>query len=153
MISKWTAALSALALAATAIAPSSAFAYDHRGYGRYGHYHHYGRGDAAVAAGAVGLILGLAVGSALSNPGPRRYGDCYNCAAPPPPPQSYGGYDPYYGPPPSDGYYNKSSDDRRADYEHDYGQAPPREDNPCLEPRQQYDATTGRNVWVNVRTC
>ena len=72
MSTKWIAALSALALGATTLAPAPALARD---WGRHGSYHHgyryHDHGDAA-AAGAIGLILGLAVGAALADPGPPR---------------------------------------------------------------------------------
>jgi hypothetical protein len=163
MISKLTAAVTALALAAASAAvPTSADARDYRDYRYHRYYHHYDHGD-AVAAGAVGLILGLAVGAALSDPGPRHT-NCYDngqyCAPPPGygPPPSYQGNPnspppDYYDRDGGKGAYNDAPDDRRADYDRDYGTAPPREDNSCLRPTQQWDPYSGRYVWVNLRTC
>src|SRR5689334_22312958 len=76
MTRKFMAMVSAAALAAMACAPI-ADAHDWRGYhgdyGRHGYYR-YGHGNAA-AAGAVGLIFGLALGAALSQPRTDR---CYD---------------------------------------------------------------------------
>jgi hypothetical protein len=104
-----TAAMAALTLGgaiSTAAAPAEARDWGHHG-GYGGHYYgggrYYGRGNggAAIAAGVVGLALG----AALADSGPRYYSGGYY--APPPPPYGYGyGYrtcestrwvwDPYY---------------------------------------------------------
>lgn len=164
-----TAVLTALALALVSIAPSPAFARDRRdGYrGHDGYYsNNYYRGHRgyrrhddgdAVAAGVIGLVLGVALGAALSEPSPRRAGcgaNYQNC-----------------GNPPSQGYYNQSYqqqsyapapyDDRRSAYEQDYGSAPAYADNPtpvyregnaCTRSVQQWDPYSGQYVWVNLRT-
>lgn len=134
----WTAALAAFAMLATSLAPAPALARDYHGYGGRGYYggghyyRHHGNGD-AVAAGAVGLIFGLALGSALSEPHYNRYSDCDRCG-PPPPPRCYDrcGYD-----------------DRRADYDRDYGYD--RGNDACVRQVQQWDPYAGRYVWVNLR--
>ena len=157
-MTKWTAALTALALAAATAAPAPAFARAyHGGYRHYSHgrYHHHG--DEAVAAGAIGLVLGLALGAALSDPGPPRarcYENYQRCPGP------------YYGPPPRPdrGYYDKDDyegyapgDDRRADYDRDYGDTPssqrPGDGGSCIHPARTWDPHSGTYVWVNVRTC
>jgi hypothetical protein len=59
----------------------------HRGYGGYGGYGYRGGGGAAVAAGVLGLVGGLAAGAALASE------NSYGYAAP-----AYGyGYAPAYG--------------------------------------------------------
>lgn len=154
MMRKLTSFVAALALAAATLAPGAADAqgyhrghYNHGGYGGgryYGRYYDH-RGD-AVAAGAVGLILGLAIGSIASAP---RQGGCYDrCGAPPPPPCGR------CGPPP--GYYNQGyqgqgyrGDDRSA-YEDDYGVKNAVEDYQCTRPERQYDRYAGRYVTVDV---
>lgn len=152
MMRKITAMLAAFAFAGATLAPA-AEARDHRD--GYRHYRHYDgdyyrdrrHGD-AVAAGAVGLILGLALGAAASEP--RRYGyrdgGCYDRCGPPPPPRCYdrcgppppppcydrcGGYDDGYyrrgGY--DDGYYRRGGYDdgyRGGAYEDDYGYGEPR---------------------------
>jgi hypothetical protein len=135
----WTAALAAFAMLATSLTPAPAMARDDHGYGGYGrgyggHYYHHGHGD-AVAAGAVGLILGLAVGSALSEPRYDRYDSCDRCG-PPPPPRCYDGC----------GY-----DGRRADYERDYYGDSGRDGDVCVRQVRQWDPYAGRYVWVNLR--
>ena len=160
-----TAALTALALAAGSVAP--AHAYDRRGGGYHhydrGHYYHHDRhnGDAA-AAGAIGLVLGLALGAALSDPGPRRarcYDNYRRCAPPP----GYGRYQPDayydggYGPPDYQGY--APGDARRQAYARDYGvdpeQGAPRGyySGSCIHPARHWDPYSGTYVWVNVRSC
>jgi len=153
MMRKLTSLMAALALAAATLAPGAADARDHRG--GYNHYYgsrHYGRGyyrdhrgGDAVAAGAVGLILGLAIGS-LANAPPQ--GRCYDrCGAPPPPPRcgQCGGYS-------DQGYYGDDrgySDDRSA-YEDDYGVKDAVEDYQCTRPERQYDRYARRYVTVDV---
>lgn len=105
--------------------------------GRYRYYgggRYYGYGnDNAVAAGVVGLILGLAVGSAVN--APRRDGGCYNNCAPPPP--QYQGYDP------------------GSAYQQDYGTAPPKEggypqSRQCTRQGRQWDRYANRYVSADV---
>jgi hypothetical protein len=143
-----TAALTALALVAATLAPVPALARDrgrhggwndhhysghHRGHRGYRGYHD---GSDELAAGALGLVLGLALGAAVSEsnrqpPPPRRYDDYgYN-----------DGYDrgQYYGPPPQAAYGPPPGD------YYDEGQA-------CIRQVQQWDPYAGRYVWVNLRT-
>ena len=163
MISKLTAILAALALAVTSLAPSAAEARDHhRGWDRGGYYHGGGRhwrghdddGD-ELAAGAIGLVLGLALGAAASQPRQARYGyssgyNCYRCAPPPPPCgggcYNQGYYDQHYsGPPP--GYYNQGYDDRDLEggYEPYYDQR-----SSCTRRERQWDRYANRYVIVDV---
>jgi hypothetical protein len=83
MIRKISALLAALAFAAVTLAPVEVDARDRRGGYHHRDYdrHHWRRdrgddGD-ALAAGAVGLILGLAIGSLASQPREPRY-SCYD---------------------------------------------------------------------------
>lgn len=161
MIRKFTSMLAAFALAAAALSPAAADARDRRGYYDRGDHHgYYGRRhhdhDDEVAAGVLGLVLGLAIGAAASQPR-DRCGDGYRCA-PPPPPRCYDpcerrdgyydqGYDPRYD---QDPYYD---DDARTQYERDYGVAPsgyydePRQ---CTQQMRRWDRAAGRYVIVNV---
>lgn len=143
---KFTSLVAALALAAASLAPGAADARDRHGHGGYNYYHggrhYYGdrdrRGD-AVAAGAIGLILGLAIGSIASQP---QQGRCYDRCGPPP------------GPP--RGYYNQGyNGDPRYDqgesaYEEDYGVKDAVEGYQCTRPERQYDRYAGRTVTVDV---
>jgi hypothetical protein len=94
------AGVAALAMVAGATA-ASAQSYRHGGYyggGYYGRHHHGGRGDAALAAGVVGLALGAAIASGGNDRHYRRGYDYGYYAPPPPPPRYYGyGYGPRYG--------------------------------------------------------
>ena len=139
MMRKLTAMVSAAALAATVLAPA-AQAHDrhgyHGGYGNYGRYYRHDGGNAA-AAGVVGLIFGLAIGSALSQPRADR---CYDgCGA-----------SDYYGPP--RGYYGRppprAEDDPGSAYEEDYGQAPYKSQ--CTRHERQFDRYANRTVTVDV---
>lgn len=144
MMRKFTSLAAAFALAAVSLAPTAADARDHHrgGYNYYHGRHDYGyrdrRGD-AVAAGAVGLILGLAIGSLASQP-PQRGGGCYDRCGPPPPQR---------------GYYNQGyNNDPRADdgsaYEEDYGVKDAVESYQCTRQERQYDRYAGRTVTVDV---
>ena len=162
MIRKITALVAAAALAATAVAPAQARDY-YRGHYRHGYYGHYHNGGDLAAVGVVGLVLGLALGSALSA---DRYdrGGCYNpCRyAPPPPPPQYRGYDPGRGGPPPQSYapppqgYN--DDDGVSDgsaYEQDYGVDPKRDGarsapTSCTHQERQWDRYANRYVTVDV---
>lgn len=164
MIRKVSALLAAFAFAVTTLAPvAEADARDRRGgYHHRDYDRHHGRRDRdhgdAVAAGAVGLILGLALGSMASQPRDRGY-DCRDnyqrCAPPPPPPcRNPCGYerDSYYDPRYDDRYRDQRYDDRSA-YESDYGYDPyeeePREQ--CTRRERQWDRYANRYVTVDVR--
>ncbi len=169
MIRKISAVLAAFVLAATMFAPTAADARDRRGHGYYdrGYYRDYDhrrgryrdrdRGD-ALAAGAVGLIVGLAIGSMANQ---RRDNNCYDnyqrCAPPPPP---RGCHDPcryddsaYRSAPRYDDRYY---DDRAGSaYERDYGYEgaydPYREDREqCMRSERQWDRYANRYVTVDV---
>lgn len=172
---KITGLLAALVLAAASLAPSAADARDRRHHG--GHYsdgyydrHDYYRdrdhGD-AVAAGVVGLVLGLAIGSLASQPREPGCADNYRRC---PPPQGYygpGGGDPRYVDPRDrdqgyyrdddqlEGGYDPRYDDPHAAYERDYGMAPgggyERRDTPqCMRRERQWDRYAQRYVVVDV---
>ncbi len=143
MIRRFTALVAACALAATALAPAAAEARDRRD-GAYERHHddyydqrrysdHRRRDrrhddDDAVAAGVIGLVLGLALGAAASQPR-QPQARCYDNYRRCEPPQ---GYDPYY---------------QRGDgaYERDYGAAPP-----CTRRERQWDRYSGRYVVIDV---
>lgn len=150
MMRKITSLVAALALAAASLAPGAADARDRHGHGGYNYYHggrHYDRyrdhdGD-AVAAGAVGLILGLAIGSLANQP--QQRGGCYDrCGPPPPPPCGRCG--------PQRGYYDQSYDPRGGEsaYEDDYGVKDAVEGYQCTRPERQYDRYARRYVTVDV---
>lgn len=161
---KFTAALAAIALATTALAPV-AEARDHHGrgdgyydgrghdgrgydrhyrggrdgryYGRGGYYYRdRDRGDAA-AAGVIGLVVGLALGSALSQDRAPPPGCRQQC------PRGGGYYqqDPRYS---DDSYYD---DGGRSAYDEDYG-APSRQQ--CTRRERQWDRYANRYVTVDV---
>jgi hypothetical protein len=177
MLRKFTAAIAALTLALTAFAPSVAEARDgwrggYGGYGRHDYYRHHDRGGDAAAAGVLGLVLGLAVGAAVSQPPRPRYSsNCYNgCYAPPPPPPcgggcgSYGpgyyqqGYAPQpyyqqgYAPPPPQQYYQQGYDDRGYDPRYDNSglEGGSYDDRSCTRPERQWDRYANRYVTVDV---
>lgn len=155
MIHKISALLAAAMIAFVTLAPAPADARDGRGRGYYerDHGRYYGDrgrrwrdhdddGD-AVAAGVVGLVLGLAIGSMVSQPREPRYAcrDNYQRCAPPP---QQGYYD-------QGGYY-----DRRSAYEQDYGYAPPPpprgyyEAPQCTRRERQWDRYANQYVVVDV---
>lgn len=164
MIRKLSALLAALVLAVTMFAPTAAEARD-RGHGYYdrGYYRDYehrrwrhrDRDDHsdAVAAGAVGLILGLALGSMAAQPRDRGY-HCYDnyqrCVAPPPPP-------PCRNPCRGGGYYRDGYYDRGSAYERDYGYEgrydpylDDRDRGYCTRRERQWDRYANRYVTVDV---
>jgi hypothetical protein len=155
MIRKITALVAAAALATTALAPAASARDYHRGgyYGGQGYYGHgYGRyrhdGD-AVAVGALGLVLGLAIGSAIANSNNYDHSGCYNsCRRAYGPPPQYQGYDPGRGGPPP-----PSSRDGSA-YEDDYGIDPKLDGGPqaqsCTHQERQWDRYANRYVTVDV---
>lgn len=149
MIRKLTALAAAVAFALTTVVPVTADARDRRHDGYYSrHYdgHHYRRrhhhrdrdhGD-AVAAGVIGLVLGLAIGAAASQPRePDRCYDNYRRCDPPPPRR-----DDYYG----EGYY----EDSRAAYEREYGVPPDERYEECVRTERQWDRYANRYVMVEV---
>lgn len=155
---KFSALLAAVLFAATTFAPVAEARDGRRGYSERhydrGYDRHRGRyrdNNDELAAGAVGLILGLAIGSMASQPSQPR-ASCYDryqrCAAPPPPQQRY---DDRYQ---RDSYY----DDRGGDsaYARDYGlegggdgyyedQRPP-----CIRRERQWDRYANQYVTVDV---
>jgi hypothetical protein len=160
---KLTSLLAAIALAATSLAPAAADARDRHGRYNDGRHHGYYRdhdnGD-AVAAGVIGLVLGLAIGSMASQP---RQPDCYDNyrRCPPPPPQR--GYydqrrdDPRYYDEELEGGYDPRYEDPRAAYERDYGRPPEGSYDPyverapeCTRRERQWDRYANRYVVVDV---
>lgn len=159
MIRKLMAMAAAFAFAVTTFVPVDADARDRRGgyydggrhHGGYdrGRYRRHNDNDGdAVAAGVVGLVLGLAIGSIASQPREPRYGGCYERCGPPPPPPSrcdrgcgynQGSYDPRY-------------DDRGGSYyEEEYGLEGGRyEDQQCTRRERQWDRYANRYVAVDV---
>lgn len=168
MIRTLSAWLAACAFALTTFAPvSDAYAQrrHHDGYYDRDHHRGYDRDrrwrqddDDALAAGAVGLILGLAIGSLANQPREQRY-SCSNnyqrCAPPPPPCRNPCGYD-------RDSYYDPRYDDRRYDggsaYDRDYGYEgeydPYLDDRDrreqCTRRERQWDSYANRYVTVDV---
>jgi hypothetical protein len=162
--------LAALALAATSLTPAAADARDRRGYydnrhhGHHGYYRDHDDDGDAVAAGVIGLVLGLAIGSLASQP---RGPDCYNNYRRCPPPRR-GDYDPRYGDPRYgdprgyddsglEGGYDPRYEDPRAAYERDYGRAPEGAYDPyaerapqCTRRERQWDRYANRYVVVDV---
>lgn len=167
MIRKLTALLAALAFVGATFAPAAEARDRHDGYrgghydnhrgGRYrDDYYRHDRGD-AVAAGAVGLILGLAIGSLASQPREPQGGYCSDnyrrCAPPPPPPRCSdrcGGYNNGY----QDQRYDPRYDDRRGsaydqDYDLDGGPAYEQRGG-CTRTERQYDRYARQYVMVDV---
>jgi len=164
MIRKLTALVAACAVVFTAIAPTAAEARRHRdGYYERHYDHRYRRhndNDEAVAAGVVGLVLGLAIGSMASQNNEPRYRcrDNYQRCAPPPQQDRYYQDQRYQQ---DDRYY----DDRGAyrgrggSYEEEYGLEggegsydPRYEDSrtQCTRRERQWDRYAERYVTVDV---
>lgn len=151
MMRKFTALLAAFAFAAATFTPAAADARDRRHDGYYdgGRHHGYYRrhrdddGD-AVAAGVVGLVLGLAIGSLASQPRQpqARCSSDYRYCEPPP-----GYYER------RDGYSDQRYDDRRGSaYEQEYGElegAPYAEGSyePAYEDQRQPQCTRRERQW------
>jgi hypothetical protein len=151
MIRKLTSLLAAVIVAMATLAPAAADARDRRGHGYYdrGHHDGYYRGRRwrdrdhdgdAVAAGVVGLVLGLAIGSMASQPSYRD--GCYDRCAPPPPRRCYDPCD-------RDAYYDRDYDPR---YEEGYYEEPYayEERSRCTRPERQWDRYANRYVTVDV---
>lgn len=158
MIRKLTSLLAAVVVAMATLAPGAADARDRRGHGyydggRHGGYYHGRRwrdrdNDDEIAAGVLGLVLGVAIGS-LASQGPRDrcYDSAYRCAPPPPPRRCYDpcdrdgyydqGYDPYY-------------DDPRARYDRDYDDRGAYYEPQCTRRERQWDRYANRYVTVDV---
>lgn len=166
---KLTAALTALIVAAATLAPATASADHRRGqyygsHGAYGHHGGYYRGrddddGEAVAAGVIGLVLGLAIGSAAqaSRRSPRYGYNCYDnyqrCAPPP--------CDQYRPCGPVPGYYNQGYNQGYYDprYSPDYGLAggyyPPQQPyygqpSGCVRTERQWDRYANRYVTIEI---
>jgi Ni/Co efflux regulator RcnB len=134
---KFIAAFLAVLVTATAFAPAPAFAdhrrdgyYDRGDHDRYDHRrrrHHDDDDDEAIAAGVIGLVLGLAVGAAVSDSNRRRYdeGRCY---------------DNYQRCAPPEGYY-------RDDYYDDRGYYG---DDRCVRTERVWDRRAQRYVTIEV---
>ncbi|GAM97734.1 hypothetical protein U91I_01362 [alpha proteobacterium U9-1i] len=155
---KIIAVATALALALGAAAPTaSAYDRDRHGYYGRGYDRHYDRGrrgnhddGEAVAAGVIGLVLGMALGAAASQPRQPRQG-CYDRCGPPPGYYNQGYQQQYY--PQQQGYYDQGSA-----YARDYGAPPPpqgyyeeyRGEPSCTRRERQWDRYADRYVVVDV---
>ncbi|MGE0597471.1 MAG: hypothetical protein AB7P07_13995 [Hyphomonadaceae bacterium] len=166
MLRKFTAAIAAAMLAFVTLAPSTADARDgRRGYyerhhGYHGRHHRRDNDGAAIAAGVIGLALGVALGAAASAPPRQRscYDNYQRCAPPPPPPGYYnqGYYQGAYQQPPQPQPYYGGGDSA---YERDYGYGPDAQGgyDPAYDQRQactrqerQWDRYAQRYVTVDV---
>ena len=146
MMRKIIAAAAAIALLAGVAAPSAAFARDRHGYYDRGHHdgyysrgrHHYRDHDdddgEAVAAGVIGLVLGLAIGAAASENNQRRYpaSRCYD---------NYRRCDAY-------AYQDQGYYDPRAGYAYDPYYEPQRPQ--CVRRERQWDRYANQYVVVDV---
>ncbi|MGE0740358.1 MAG: hypothetical protein AB7O98_03380 [Hyphomonadaceae bacterium] len=150
MIRKFTAVLAAFAFALTTMAPvTAAEARERRGYydrdyrDHYRGHHRRHRDDDsdALAAGAIGLVLGLALGSLASQPSEPQVRCSNNYQRCP---------QPYYE---DRGYYERGyyEDDGSA-YERDYGYAPPPPPraSECTRRERQWDRYANQYVTVDV---
>jgi hypothetical protein len=161
MIRKFTALMAAFAFAAVSLAPAADARDRHGRHGGYydrgyhgRHYRDRDHGD-EVAAGVLGLVLGVAVGSMLAQPREPRI-ECYDnyrrCPRAAPPSGYYDrrGYE-------EQGYDPRYEDDYSA-YERDYGYEggyrggdPYVERAPeCTRQERQWDRYANRYVTVDV---
>jgi len=139
---RFSAFLAAALLAFATLAPAAAEARDRRGHDRrYERDYHHDRYDRrrdrrneAVAAGVLGLVLGVAIASAAQERRERREAE-----------RAYERDDGYY----DDGYY----DDDRSAYERDYEDRyanMPAEQPQCTRPERQWDRYANRYVTVDM---
>jgi hypothetical protein len=160
MMRKVSALLAALAFTAVTLAPAAEAregrrdgyhsGRHYRDYDRHRHYRH-DDGD-AVAAGVVGLVLGLAIGSLASQPREpqaRCYDNYQRCA----PPQQRGYYD-------RESNYDPRYDNERSAYERESGleggpqgsydpyYEPQREQ--CMRRERQWDRYANQYVVVDI---
>lgn len=159
MMRKFVTLLAASAFALATLTPSEADAQRRRGYHndhyydhqdrRRGHYRDHDNDGDAVAAGVIGLVLGLALGSLASQPrGPEAYcRDNYQRCAPAQGYYNQGDYNQgYYG----QGYYDQGYDPRYPElaggYDPRYDAAPPQ----CTRRERQWDRYAQRYVYVDV---
>lgn len=152
MLRKFSALLAAALFTFTTLMPATAAAQHrrdrhdgyYRDYGGGDHYRgdrhrrgdrynrrHRDRDDDAIVAGVIGLLVGVAIGSAASQRRDERR------------------YDDYRAPPPR-GYYNQGYNQPRpyedGYYDDDYGP----EDPPCIRRERQWDRYANRYVTVDV---
>lgn len=140
MLRKVLASLAAAAVFATTFSPVDAAAQrhgyyerDHRDYGRGRRHHHRDRDDGdAVAAGVVGLILGVTIASLASQPRDQR------------------SQQPYYGGRDQRGYDPRYDDRSGSAYESDYGDSGAyyEDDRPCLRREERWDNASGGYITV-----
>ena len=142
MLRKILASLAAVAVFAATFSPVDAAAQrhgyydrDYRDHDRGRRHHHRDRdnGD-AVAAGVVGLILGVTIASLATQQRDQRV-------------QSQ----PYYGGRDQGGYDPRYDDDRSdSAYERDYGsQGDYDDDRPCLRREERWDSASGGYIQVD----
>jgi hypothetical protein len=163
MLRKILASVAAAAVFATTFSPVEASAqrygyhdrdrHDYRGRDRRhrDHYRDRDNGD-AVAAGVVGLIVGLAIGSLASQPSQPR-ADCRDNYQRCPPPRYYddrrqSSYDPRYDDRRDEAYDQDSAYAREYGLEGGDYDAPEREQ--CTRRERQWDRYANRYVTVDV---
>jgi hypothetical protein len=162
-------------LALATLAPEPAFARDGDRRDRGGHHYDRGHSDhgwrdgrhrrhrrhnddgAAIAAGVLGLALGLALAASVSDDDGPQQAQCWDnyqrCA----PGQAYG--QPYAQP---NSYAAQSNDEGYSAYEEDYGPAPQQSQRApqyaapdgrggCITQVEQWDPVAGRYTLVNLR--